>query len=80
MPTGEKLTIEAALDASQPPAEEMDLAAEMGGATSSADLLALAKPKSMDGFLKAKFGPIAGIADVFPKAYDKDLLRMIDEA
>lgn len=37
-------------------------------------------PTDMRSFLKAQFGPLADVADPFPKAYDEELTRLINRA
>ncbi len=41
---------------------------------------AASKPKSLSDFLRKQFGPMADVADPFPKRYDDQLRRVIDEA
>lgn len=38
------------------------------------------KAKTLDGYLRRQFGPIADFADPFPKAFDEQLMRVINEA
>jgi hypothetical protein len=36
--------------------------------------------KSLDEYLKQQFGPMAAVADPFPKGYDQKLMNLIDQA
>lgn len=59
-------------------------AADVGGEQKPAkDVVgdrAMRNVRSLDDFLKAQFGPMADVADPFPKGYDSRLLRLIDQA
>ena len=57
--------------------------ADMAGVPRKNDMVgerAMRNVKSLDEFLKAQFGPMADVADPFPKGYDSKLLRLIDQA
>jgi len=41
---------------------------------------AMRNVRTLDEFLRAQFGPMADVADPFPKGYDSKLLRLIDQA
>jgi hypothetical protein len=36
--------------------------------------------RSLDEYLKQQFGPVAAVADPFPKGYDQKLMRLIEQA
>lgn len=49
----------------------------MGQVTSTK---AIKNVKSLDDYLKQQFGPMASVADPFPKGYDSKLMSLIDQA
>jgi hypothetical protein len=60
----------------------VDMAGQQG-APRRADMIgtrAMRNVTSIDEFLKEQFGPMASVADPFPKGYDSKLLRLIDQA
>jgi hypothetical protein len=63
-----------------PPLAESGALPAMAEAQPTSGVRPAAGIASMDEFLKRSFGPLADIADPFPKGFDKELMRIIDEA
>lgn len=91
IPTGASDLMPVSAPGGQPSGGAPMLQAEAGGGApeASQNPLALlsagagnvrAQTQNLDQFLRARFGPLADVADPFPKTYDHDLQSLIDRA
>lgn len=74
-PTGEKLSLPQVADAGVPTEGE-----PQAPAGSAMEALAAARPEIAGSYMKKQFGPLAKVADPFPRGYDQQLLDLIDGA